>query len=40
MDALIQTLKGEAGQEGEHAADAEKEGTAENDEENSSSSGV
>ncbi|XP_057418721.1 uncharacterized protein LOC130712926 [Lotus japonicus] len=40
VDALIQTLKGEAGQEGEHAADAKKEGSAENDEENSSSAGI
>ncbi|XP_057417979.1 uncharacterized protein LOC130712157 [Lotus japonicus] len=40
VDALIQTLKGEAGQEGEPAADAEKEGSAENDEDNPSSSGI
>ncbi|XP_057418820.1 uncharacterized protein LOC130713034 [Lotus japonicus] len=40
VDALIQSLKEEAGQEGEPAAAAEKEGSADNDEEHSSSSDV
>ncbi|XP_057444325.1 uncharacterized protein LOC130736518 [Lotus japonicus] len=40
VDALIQSLKEEAGQEGEPAAAAEKEGSADNEEEHSSSSDV
>ncbi|XP_057444277.1 uncharacterized protein LOC130736461 [Lotus japonicus] len=40
VDALIQSLKEEAGQEGEFAAAAEKEGSADNEEEHSSSSDV